>query len=101
MPVHSLVEAAGCLAAEQLLLTIGRVGVLSSLTITAEEFNKLLSLLGPPSERQRRDVKRATDIVLIESSALIYWPRARASSSRTPPMRWRACKRRSHEHRYP
>jgi len=71
----SLVEAAGCLAAEQLLLTIGRVGVLSSRAITAEEFNKLLSLLGPPSERQRRDVKRATDIVLIESSALIYWPR--------------------------
>ena len=35
----------------------------------------LLRLLGPPSERQRSDLKRATDIVLVEDSHLIYWPR--------------------------
>ena len=35
----------------------------------------LLRLLGPPSERQRSDLKRATDIVLIENGAVIYWPR--------------------------
>src|SRR4051812_23555800 len=31
-------------------------------------------LLGPPSERQR-NLRRATDIVLIEYGAVIYWPR--------------------------
>ena len=75
MPVHSTVEAADCPAAEQLLLTIGRAGVLSSRAIAAEELETLLRLLGPPSERQRSDLKRATDIVLIENGALIYWPR--------------------------
>jgi len=35
----------------------------------------LFSLLGPPAERQRSDLKRATDIVLIENGAVIYWPR--------------------------
>ena len=35
----------------------------------------MLRLLGPPSERQRSDLKRATDIVLVEDGHLIYWPR--------------------------
>ena len=69
MPVHSIVEAADCPAAEQLLLTIGRAGVLSCRAIAAEELETLLRLLGPPSERQRSDLKRATDIVLIEDGA--------------------------------
>jgi hypothetical protein len=75
MTVHSIVEAADCLAAELLLLTIGRTGLLSSRVIGAGEFETLLYLLGPPSERQCSDPKRATDIVLIEDGALIYWPR--------------------------
>ena len=69
MPVHSIVEAADCPAAEQLLLTIGRAGVLSCRAIAAEELETLLRLLGPPSERQRTDLKRATDIVLVEDGA--------------------------------
>ena len=60
---------------EPLLLTIGPAGVLSSRAITAGELETLLRLLGPPSERQRRDLKRATDIVLVENGKLIYWPR--------------------------
>ena len=75
MPVHSIIEAADCPAAEPLLLTIGRAGVLSSRAIAAGELETLLRLLGPPSERQRSDLKRATDIVLIENGAVIYWPR--------------------------
>ena len=74
MPVHSIVEA-DCPAAEQLLLTIGRAGVLSSRAITAGELETLLRLLGPLSERQRSDLKRATDIVLVEDGSCIYWPR--------------------------
>ena len=31
--------------------------------------------LGPLSERQRSDLRRATDIVLVENGAVIYWPR--------------------------
>jgi hypothetical protein len=57
------------------LLTIGRSGVLSSRTIAAKELETLLRLLGSLSERQRSDLKRATDIVLIENGAVIYWPR--------------------------
>jgi hypothetical protein len=49
--------------------------VLSSRAIAAGELETLLSLLGPLSERQRRDLQRATDIVLIENGAVIYWPR--------------------------
>ena len=75
MPVHSTIESADCPAAEQLLLTIGRAGVLSCRAIDAVELETLLRLLGPPSERQRSDLRRATDIVLIEDSAVIYWPR--------------------------
>jgi len=78
MPVHSIVEAADCPAAEQLLLTVGRAGVLSSRAIAPGELETLLRLLGPPSERQRSGLKRATDIVLIENGALIYWPRTGA-----------------------
>ena len=66
MPRHSTlvpVSAADCPAAEQLLLTIGRAGVLSSRTIAEKEIDTLLSLLGPPSERRRSNLKRATDIV--------------------------------------
>ena len=66
MRVQSTVEAVDCPAAEQVLLTIGRAGVLSCRAIAAEELETLLRLLGPPSERQRSDVKRATDIVLLE-----------------------------------
>jgi len=75
MPVHCTIEAADCPAAEQHLLTIGRAGVLSNRAIGAEELDTLLRLLGPPSERQRSDVQRATDVVLVEDSQLIYWPR--------------------------
>ena len=75
MPVHSILETLGCSAAERLLLTIGRAGVLSSRSITAGELESLLSLLGPPSERQRSDLRRVTDIVLVEDGAVIYWPR--------------------------
>jgi hypothetical protein len=75
MPVHSTVEAADCPAAERLLLTIGRAGVLSSRAIATEDLAALFHLLGPLSERQRSDLKRATDIVLVENGALIYWPR--------------------------
>ena len=75
MPVHSIVKAADCPAAEQLLLTIGRSGVLSSRAIDAVELETLLRLLGPLSERHRSDLKRATDIVLVEDGKLIYWPR--------------------------
>ena len=49
---------------QQLLLTIGRAGVLSSRGIAAKDLDALLRLLGPPSERQRSDLRRATDIVL-------------------------------------
>ena len=75
MPVHPTVEAADCPAAEQLLLTIGRAGVLSCRAIAAGELDTLLRLLGPPSERQRSGLKRATDVVLVEDGAVIYWPR--------------------------
>src|SRR4051812_8199807 len=75
MPTSSTVEATDCPTAEQLLLTIGRAGVLSNRVIGAEELDTLLRLLGPPSERQRTALKRVTDIVLIEGSAVIYWPR--------------------------
>ena len=75
MPVHCTIEAADRPAAEQLLLTIGRAGLLSSRAIAAEELETLLCLLGPPSERRRSNLKRATDIVLVEDGNLIYWPR--------------------------
>ena len=78
MSTHSTGEpviSANSSPAEQLLLTIGRAGVLSSRAIAAGELETLLLVLGPPSERQRSDLKRATDIVLIENGALIYWPR--------------------------
>ena len=74
MREHSTVEAADCPAAEQLLLTIGRAGVLSCRAIAAGELKTLLRLLGPPSERQR-NLRRVTEIVLIENGAMIYWPR--------------------------
>ena len=60
---------------KQLLLTVGRAGALSSRAIAAGELETLLRLLGPPSERQRSELKRATDIVLVEDGKLIYWPR--------------------------
>ena len=63
---------------EQLLLTIGRAGVLSNRAIGAEELDTLLRLLGPPSERQRSELKRATDVVLVEDGHVIYWPRTGA-----------------------
>ena len=48
-------------------------------------------------ERQRSGFIRATDIVLVEDGKLIYWPRT-GEQFTDPPMRWRACKRRWHEH---
>ena len=69
------VPSAAVRAAEQLLLTIGRAGVLSSRAVAAGELETLLRLPGPMSERQRSDLRRATDIVLIENGTLIYWPR--------------------------
>jgi hypothetical protein len=75
MPVHSILETLDCSAPEPLLLTIGRAGVLSSRAITAGELETLLHLLGPLPERQRIDLRRATDIVLVEDGAVIYWPR--------------------------
>ena len=78
MSTHSTGEpvlSANGSPAEQLLLTIGRAGVLSSRAIAAGELETLLLVLGPPSERQRSDLKRATDIVLVEEGALLYWPR--------------------------
>ena len=78
MPVHSTgepVNAADGPAAEQLLLTIGRAGVLSCRAIATEDLAALFHLLGLPSERQRSGLKRATDIVLMEEGKLIYWPR--------------------------
>src|SRR5829696_8588799 len=74
-PTGEPVSSANCPAAEPLLLTIGRSGVLSCRGIAEKEFDTLLRLLGPPSERQRSDTRRATDIVLIESGAIFYWPR--------------------------
>ena len=68
------IPSAAVRAAEQLLLTIGRAGVLSSRAIATEDLAALFHLLGPPSERQPGDLKRATDIVLREGK-LIYWPR--------------------------
>ena len=75
MPVQTIVDAADRPAVECLLLTIGRAGVLSSRAIAAGELETLLRLLGPTFERQRSDLKRATDVVLIENGTLIYWPR--------------------------
>ena len=70
----SSIPSAEVLAVEQLLLTVGRAGVLSCRAIAAEELETLLRLLGPPSERQR-NLRRATDVVLVEDGTLIYWPR--------------------------
>ena len=64
MPVHCTIEAADYPAAEQHLLTIGRAGVLSCRAIAVEELETVLRHLGPVSERQRSNLKRATDIVL-------------------------------------
>ena len=49
--------------------------MLSCRAITAGELETLLHLLGPLPERQRIDLRRATDIVLVEDGKLIYWPR--------------------------
>ena len=72
--IESVASADGP-AGEQLQLVIGRAGVLSCRDIAAKDLDALLRLLGPPSERQRNDLKRATDIVLVEEGKLIYWPR--------------------------
>ena len=90
MRVHSTVEAADCPAAEQVLLTIGRAGVLSCRAIAIGELETVLRLLGPPLERQRRDAEGGTDIVLVEDGTLDITGLVRARCSPTPPMRWRA-----------
>ena len=99
MPVP-IVEA-DCPATEQLLLTIGRAGVLSNRAIGAEELDTLLRLLGPPSERQRSDLKRATDIVLVEEGKLIYWPRTGEQFADAAYAMARVQATLAHEHRYP
>src|SRR5215208_7911149 len=48
------------------LLTVGRAGVLSSRAIALGELEELLRLLGPLAEPQRTNLKRASDIVLVE-----------------------------------
>src|SRR4051794_35218820 len=101
MPVHCTIEAADCHAAEQILLTIGRAGVLSSRVIAATELETLLRLLGPPAERQRSDLKRATDIVLVEEGKLIYWPRTGEQLADLAYAMARVQRRSPHEHRYP
>jgi hypothetical protein len=45
MPVHCTIEAADRTAAEQLLLTIGRAGVLSCRAIAPAELEMLLRVL--------------------------------------------------------
>ena len=53
MPVHPTgepVSSANCPAAEQLLLTIGRAGVLSCRAISAGELEELLRLLESDSK---------------------------------------------------
>ena len=78
MPVHPTgepVSSADFPSAEQLLVMIGRAGVLSCRAIAAGELEELLRLFGPLAERQRTDLKRATDIVLVEEGKVIYWPR--------------------------
>ena len=75
MPAHFTVEAGDYPAAEHVLLTIGRSGVLSTRAVAATDLAALFHLLGPMSKRQRSDLQRATDVVLIEEGRLIYWPR--------------------------
>jgi hypothetical protein len=60
---------------ETMLLTVGATSVLSCRPTTAEEVTALFRLLGPMCERQRRDLKRLTDFVVVEEGRLIYWPR--------------------------
>ena len=60
---------------KQLLLTIGRSGVLSTRPIAAGELDTLLRLLGPPSERQRGDLKGPRISSWSRTAQLIYWPR--------------------------
>ena len=67
-PSGEPVSSANYPVAEPLLLTIGRSGVLSCRAIAEKEFDTLLRLLGPPSERRRSDIRRATDIVLVEEA---------------------------------
>ena len=73
MPADTNITVA--IEGKQLLLTIGPAGVLSSRAIGAEDAVAFWGRLGPPHERERRDVRRLTDVVLIENGATIYWPR--------------------------
>ena len=79
MPRHSTlvpVSAADGPAAEQLLLTIGRAGVLSCRAIAAEELDTLLRLLGPRvrTSAERPQSGRPTSS-WSRTAHLIYWPR--------------------------
>ena len=58
-PTGEPVSSANYPDAETLLLTIGRSGVLSCRAIAEKEFDTLLRLLGPPSERQCSEIRRA------------------------------------------
>ena len=102
MPVYSIIEADECLAAEQLLLTIGRTDVLS---IRADCRWGARYVAAAPRSAVRTSAQRPRSGSPISYSlrmALCSTGPVQASSSPTPPMRWRACKRRSpHEHRRP
>ena len=64
-----------CPIVERLRVSPHASRVLSSRAIAGGELEELLRLFGPLAERQRTDLKRATDIVLVEEGKLIYWPR--------------------------
>ena len=106
MPVHPTgepVSSANCPAAEQLLLTIGRAGVLSSRAIAAGELEDTAAPLRPASQNVSGATSSGPPISSWSRTAQadLLAPHGRAVPHQTPPMRWRACKRRSHEHRRP
>ena len=77
MPRYStlvpVVSAADAPAAEQLLFTVGRAGVLPSRAIAAGSLKLCcVSLVRCPNVSEQ---PRATDVVLVEDGNLIYWPR--------------------------
>ena len=78
MPVHPTgepVSSANCPAAEQLLLTIGRAGVLSCRAISAGELEELLRLLGPPQNVSGPTSSGPPISSWSRRVAVIYWPR--------------------------
>ena len=102
MPAHSIVETADCPAAEQLLLTIGRAGVLSSRAIAAEDLRRCCAFsVRRPNVSGATSSGQPTSCSLRMALSSTGHARANSSTSTPRPMRWRACKRLSHEHRRP